>query len=40
MLSNHKNKSIFRQAKLLFELIAVLLSKKELNYHGKLSFFD
>ena len=40
MLSNHKNKEIFHQAKLLFESIAQLLTQKELKYHGKCTFFD
>jgi hypothetical protein len=40
MLSNHKNQLIFSQMKLLFELIAALLTKKELKYHKKLAFFD
>jgi hypothetical protein len=38
MLSNHKNQLIFRQMKPLFELIAALLRKKGLKYHGTLAF--
>ncbi len=40
MHSNHKNKSIFRQAKLLFEFIDEQLTQKELKCHRKFTFFD